>query len=106
MTSDGTCLKEDHTLNQRFVAYCDGLSFLDKPSSNDDDQFVATPNGGTYIPDTVHYGASTCRSTSTPDATAPSSAVQPGPVAATTGPGLYAAGRIRHSAGQLSSLHA
>lgn len=52
MASNGKCLAEDATHVQRWAVSCDGLTYAANPE-NKDDQFLITPPGGTYIPDTV-----------------------------------------------------
>lgn len=52
MSSNGKCLSEDGTHQQRWAVSCDGLTYSANPG-NKDDQFLITPPGGTYIPDTV-----------------------------------------------------
>ncbi|MEU9171594.1 hypothetical protein AB0D34_27975 [Streptomyces sp. NPDC048420] len=52
MSSNGKCLSEDGTHQQRWAVSCDGLTYAANPG-NKDDQFLITPPGGTYIPDTV-----------------------------------------------------
>ncbi|TDT97443.1 hypothetical protein EDD99_5578 [Streptomyces sp. 846.5] len=52
MSSNGKCLDEDATHQQRWAVSCDGLTYTANPN-NKDDQFLITPPGGTYIPDTV-----------------------------------------------------
>jgi hypothetical protein len=52
MGSNGKCLAEDATHQQRWAVSCDGLTYAANPN-NKDDQFLITPPGGTYIPDTV-----------------------------------------------------
>ena len=52
MSSSGQCLDEDGTGQQRFAVSCDGLTYAANPN-NRDDQFLVTPPGGTFIPDTV-----------------------------------------------------
>ncbi|WP_405726686.1 RICIN domain-containing protein [Streptomyces sp. NBC_01537] len=50
MSSNGKCLDEDATHQQRWAVSCDGLTYA---ASDKDDQFLITPPGGTYIPNTV-----------------------------------------------------
>ncbi|MFJ9149237.1 hypothetical protein ACIRP7_14435 [Streptomyces sp. NPDC102270] len=52
MADTGQCMGEVENAQSRMMGSCDGLNVRANPE-NFDDQFIVTPPGGTYIPDTV-----------------------------------------------------
>ncbi|MFF1305546.1 hypothetical protein [Streptomyces sp. NPDC058307] len=52
MANNGKCMDEVENASERLLVSCDGLNYQANPN-NKDDQFIVTPPGGTYIPDTV-----------------------------------------------------
>lgn len=52
MADSGKCMGEVENAQSRQMGSCDGLNVRANPQ-NFDDQFIVTPPGGTYIPDTV-----------------------------------------------------
>ncbi|WP_200709454.1 MULTISPECIES: hypothetical protein [unclassified Streptomyces] len=52
MSVHGQCLDELGSSSSRITISCDGLTYVTNPNKQDD-QFLITPPGGTYIPDTV-----------------------------------------------------
>ncbi|WP_406223982.1 hypothetical protein [Streptomyces canus] len=52
MADNGQCMLEVENAQSRMMDNCDGLNYQANPQ-NKDDQFIATPPGGTYIPNTI-----------------------------------------------------
>ncbi|WP_159038100.1 RICIN domain-containing protein [Streptomyces sp. WM6386] len=52
MANNGKCMGEVENSQSRQMGSCDGLTYQANPE-NFDDQFIVTPPGGTYIPNTV-----------------------------------------------------
>jgi hypothetical protein len=52
MGSSGQCLDEIGNGDTRATTSCDGITYQTNVNSKDD-QFLVTPAGGTYVPDTV-----------------------------------------------------
>ncbi|MFI6439869.1 hypothetical protein [Streptomyces sp. NPDC050759] len=52
MSNSGKCVDEVENASERLLVSCDGLNYRADPNTKDD-QFIVTPPGGTFIPDTV-----------------------------------------------------